>query len=327
MSILRKRRLHLTALLACAAQVGMAQYAPPAGQPGSAAMHRDSSAFVAWAAACDVVRGPMNIAEPALGFASAGLPEMAIGQSMGTVSLGDGGSATLTFSNPIVNGTGSDFAVFENGFDDIFLELAFVEVSSDGQQFSRFPSISLTSTDEQVNGFGSVDATKVHNLAGKYRAMYGTPFDLSDLEGTAGLDLDHITHVRIIDVVGNVTPDFATYDSEDHAVNDPWPTPWEIGGFDLDAVGAIHVEPSGIRSGQRLNFTLGPNPATDLLQLRSNVPLQNIRVLDMQGREMLRTSSDGQMVWLDVSSFPTGIYLVQATSDNHTSTQRICISH
>ena len=36
--------------------------------------------------------------------------------------VGDGGSAILTFDTPIANGPGFDFAVFENGFSDTFLE-------------------------------------------------------------------------------------------------------------------------------------------------------------------------------------------------------------
>ena len=59
--------------------------------------------------------------------------------------------ATVTFASPIYNGEGPDFAVFENGFDIDdeydptgvlhFLELAFVEVSSDGENFFRFPAV------------------------------------------------------------------------------------------------------------------------------------------------------------------------------------------
>ena len=60
------------------------------------------------------------------------------------VSLGKGGSITLSFDPPVSNGDGWDFAVFENGFEDTFLELAYVEVSSDGVVFVRFDNASLT---------------------------------------------------------------------------------------------------------------------------------------------------------------------------------------
>ena len=36
--------------------------------------------------------------------------------------------------------------------------------------------------------------------------------------------------------------DYASYDSQRHQINDPWPTAFDIGtgGFDLDAVGVIN---------------------------------------------------------------------------------------
>ncbi len=222
-------------------------YPPAAGQSGSTAIYKDDPCFVAWATGCEVVRGPMDISNPSAGDASCGLPEDAIGKAEGTsydvVSLGDGGYATLTFDAPIWDGPGWDFAVFENGFSDTFLELAFVEVSSDGVNFFRFDSVSLTQTDTQVGGFGALDPTNIHNLAGKYRQGYGTPFDLSELANTPGLDINHITHVRVIDVVGSIDDAYCRYDSQGHKINDPWPTPFSSSGFDLDAVGVINQIP------------------------------------------------------------------------------------
>ena len=61
------------------------------------------------------------------------------------VVLGDAGSITLTFDAPICNGSGYDFAVFENSLNDTFLEFAFIEVSSDGEHFVRFPNYYLGS--------------------------------------------------------------------------------------------------------------------------------------------------------------------------------------
>lgn len=227
-----------------------AQFAPAQDKPGTTAMHADSSAFVAWATGCVVEPGPMNIANPSLGIAGAGYPaENAIGAPGGTYGvtcLGDGGVATLTFASPICNRPGPDFAVFENGFanaqntDMWFLELGFVEVSSDGENFFRFPAVSMVQTETQVGGMGCIDPAQIHNLASKYGAMYGTPFDLDEVPDDPLLDKNNITHVRIIDVIGNIDPEYCTYDSQGHPVNDPWPTPFASCGMDLDAVGVIH---------------------------------------------------------------------------------------
>ena len=156
------------------------------------------------------------------------------------VSLGDGGIATLTFNPPISDCNGFDFAIFENTFLDTFLELAFVEVSTDSQSWARFPNESLTQTNTQTAAFGYTQPTKIHNLAGKYRHPYGTPFDLQDLAMMSNIRTNEIRYVRIIDVVGSIDTLYAQRDSKNRIINDPWPTPFASSGFDLDAVGVIH---------------------------------------------------------------------------------------
>lgn len=224
-------------------------FAPAAGLPGSDAVLHSDSRFVAWATSVvSLTRGPRTIADPSLGVASFGAPGNALGPAgidpTHVVSLGDGGSITLAFDQPITNGPGFDFAVFENAFADVFLELAFVEVSSNGVDFYRFPSTSLTPVAAQIDSFGSIDPTNIDNLAGKHRSGFGTPFDLDDIQvDSIAFDASRVRYVRIIDVVGSIDPLFATTDSVGSVINDPWPTVFASGGFDLDGVGVIHAIP------------------------------------------------------------------------------------
>ena len=201
-------------------------FAPAVGIDSTSAMYKDSSDFVAWANQCLVYRGFQDIAIAGSDTTSIGTATNAINKADGTgvVSLGDGGSAILTFEGNIYNGAGDDFAIFENSFNDSFLELGFVEVSSDGVNYFRFPSQSLTDTLTPVGSFGAVDPTEIHNLAGKYRANYGTPFDLEDLRGITGLDIQNISHVKIIDVVGTLDSSYASRDSQGRKINDQYPT-------------------------------------------------------------------------------------------------------
>jgi hypothetical protein len=160
-----------------------------------------------------------------------------LGATNGIVSLGDGGSITLSFPVPIADGPGADFAVFENAFADTFLELAFVEVSSDGENFFRFPSHCLeTNWIDTYTQTNASDPTAYGGLAGKHTQGYGTPFDLRLLAGTPGLDTRRVTHVRIVDIPG----DGSVVDAYGNPIFDPYPT-WGSGGFDLDAVGVLNV--------------------------------------------------------------------------------------
>lgn len=204
--------------------------------------------FASWATAATVTRGPVEIAYPDEAVTTFGTVANATGPANATVdspypviSLGDGGSADLTFAVPFGDVPGPDFAVFENGFSAGFLELAHVEVSSDGIHFHRFPSTSLTPVSPNPEEGSSVDPTDVRNLAGKYMAGLGTPFDLAELRRLhPALDTQRITHVRVVDVVGTNVPSQASTDAAGRIIADPYPTPYPTGGFDLDAVGAFN---------------------------------------------------------------------------------------
>ncbi len=185
------------------------------------------------------------------------------GDNFDIVSLGDltleqlmqgekPGSVTLGFDLPIANGDGPDFAVFENGFislggagvaGEIFAELGYVEVSTDGITFVRFPCISLTPN--LVGGYGTVRAVDVYNLVGKhcnaYGYSWGTPFDLDDLVGlpevvNGSVDLNNINYVKVVDIPGCGF----FKDSEGRPIYDAWLT-WGSGGVDLEAIGVINT--------------------------------------------------------------------------------------
>jgi hypothetical protein len=302
-------------------------YPPIVGQPGSTAIYKDSSAFVNWVTSCNVVRGLQDVSTPTLGLANGGDSSMVIGiaGTNGVVSLGDGGSAICTFQYPIKNGIGNDFAVFENSFDDTFLELAFVEVSSDGINFVRFPSHSLTDTTLQTNTFGTTDATKINNLAGKYRSSYGTPFDLQELSSNPILNINYITHVKIIDVVGSVNKQYAKRDSYNNMINDPWPTPFPNGGFDLDAIGVIHQNTSvGLKENNLDdNLYLYPNPINkgEKLLLSTSKDILFVSVYNFSGQKILSTKEN----FISTSELTEGIYFIEVNSVNNSITKKLLI--
>lgn len=296
------------------AAVTRAQFAPPAGQEGSTAIYADSSLFVDWASECHLQRGWVTVADTSLGKTSYGSNLSALGKADNdVVSLGDGGMATVKFNKPVTNGAGYDFAVFENAFDDDFLELAFVEVSSDSINFFRFPAVSNTQTDTQVETFGTLDATQIHNLAGKYRLFYGVPFDLDELKDVPGLDVNNIVAIRLIDVVGSINDTFCTFDSEDNKINDPWPTPFESGGFDLDAVGVIHNNATSVQTNPLQTLNIYPNPCIDRVFVSGKI--LGIRIFDLSGK-LLKTVSSSTIKSVDVSELPKGFLLLDIEKTN-----------
>jgi hypothetical protein len=324
-----------------------AQYAPAAGQPGTTAMYKDSTAFTGWAVSCKVSRGFINIEDTTETFTQGdttsnraffGADSLATGKAggaMDVVSLGDGGSALLTFAHPITNGPGPDFAVFENGFkaqagNGYYLELAFVEVSTDGKRFVRFPSVSLTQDTAQIEGFGYLDPTKIHNLAGKYVAGYGTPFDLQELADSSDIAIDSINYVRIVDVVGDIDSAFARYDSRGHKINDPWPTPFWTGGFDLDAVGVIHQKNvTGVAVWEnKPEVKIYPNPANVrvVMENRENAGEMEYAVFSLDGKRMASGKFAGKQI-LDTQHWPAGVYVVKIGTEKKAEIKKLLIRH
>jgi hypothetical protein len=329
------KRILILPLFILTMHVAVAQFAPPVGQPGTTAMYRDSTAFIAWATGCKVVRGYQDISNPSGGYPTVGDSTSAIGKANGSsiVSLGDGGSAVVTFKLPIKNENGYDFAIFENSFSDTFLELAFVEVSSDGITYFRFPATSNTQDTLQLDNGANMDARKINNLAGKYRASYGTPFDLQELAGTSGLDINNITHVKIIDVVGSILPAYATHDINGKKINDPWSTPFASSGFDLDAVGVIHqVSPNSIEDPvSEIAFNVFPNPVsnTSKIQLMLGVPQTvTIDVLDLMGRQVAVVADrispqQTDLISMEEIHLQNGIYFLRINGVHTTTTEKI----
>ncbi len=306
-------------------------YAPAANQIGTTAISKDSNIFVSWATGIELKRGFLNISDTNFQLngtnkVTYGLPEAALFQAEGTsadiVSLGDGGIATLTFEAPIKNDIGPDFAVFENSFLSNYLELAFVEVSSDGIHFFRFPAHTEVSFVTQIGGFEFIDCRYLNNFAGKYEQGYGTPFDLSDLPQDSFLNLDNITHVRIIDVVGSIDSQFATFDSFGNIVNDPFPTPFESGGFDLDAVGVIHQGLLGIKENFQ-NFSFYPNPAKSEISIATS-EYSDIQLIDLSGKIIDSFSVQG-FKKVDLQHLERGVYLLNFSSKSGRSSKKLIL--
>ncbi|MCD4831966.1 MAG: hypothetical protein K8R02_09225 [Anaerohalosphaeraceae bacterium] len=193
------------------------------------------------------------------------LPNRAWTVSLGDlndVEIADGcepGQIVLSFNTIIQNVGGYDFVVFENGWEVVehlsFAELAYVEVSSDGNNFVRFPSVSLTPG--LIDTYDYFDTNNVYNLAGKHQNNHawftGTPFDLAELaehpDVVSGIvDINNIGYVRIVDIPGSgdfydeatecIDPVTGCNYNTDHPIYDPWVT-WGSGGFDLEAIGVL----------------------------------------------------------------------------------------
>jgi hypothetical protein len=344
-----KKAIHISFYLSFFFTMLQAQYAPAAGVEGSMAVHKDSSIIAAWATECNVERGFIKISDTTLTYngsnrASQGSPSDVTGVADGgVVSLGDSGIAVISFKRPVKNGPGPDFAIFENGFQaqeppqHYFLELAFVEVSSDGDHYVRFPAVSESPAAPQLRNFGQLDPTHIHNLAGKYVANYGTPFNLDDVKDNAQIDVSKITHIKILDVIGSVKQSYASYDSKGNIINDPWPTPFATGGFDLDAVAAIHLQEelsTGLNALHNNSVEIYPNPVKKGQRMHLNLvsmATKNvvIRLIDITGHVIFQDEiQDAENITSTLqipANVKPGWYAIHITTPDNTMIKKIVI--
>ena len=306
-----------------------------------AQVHKDSSLISGWAGSCVVERGYINISDTTKtdqgsNRASVGDLANASGPADGSiVSLGDGGTATYTLAYPLSDANGPDFAVFENGFREQmppnlwFLELAVVEVSSDGQKFVRFPCISNTQSQNQVPTFGQLHPDSLHNLAGKYTLFNGTPFDLYELRDSSSVNIYNITHIRIIDVVGSLNENYGTKDSRGIMINDPYPTPFWSGGFDLDAVAFLGNSTGDFQfKNDPSTLRVFPNPVSDLLSVVSDSEIERVDLISAVGKVLVfshQSLGERKEVSFDVSGVLPGLYFLQILTGGKREIKRLII--
>ncbi len=66
------------------------------------------------------------------------------------------------------------------------------------------------------------------------------------------------------------------------------------------------------------DFQIYPNPTETIFSIRSKLPIREIRISNLQGKELMRTARGT----VDISSFPKGIYLLEAYFENGVLVQR-----
>lgn len=208
----------------------------------------------AWFAASVAGYSPGPGVTPGQGFGVPDLIRCVPGGFSHVVSLGVGGTVTVGFDAPLVDGPGTDFVTWENGFvfgGLVYGELAFVEVSTDGLVFARFPSRYFGPAGP-LGPFDGLPAGCVRNLAGlgtltipasfgayaDPTAAGGDAFDLEDLQGhplvlSGAVDLGAIHFVRLRDILG----DGSTFDALGAPIFDPVST---TSSSDWDAVAVVH---------------------------------------------------------------------------------------
>ncbi len=73
---------------------------------------------------------------------------------------------------------------------------------------------------------------------------------------------------------------------------------------------------------ETLNARIYPNPATNLLNIESEISIEKVSVYNILGLEVISKSPNAELVTLDVSSLQVGVYIVKTSINGNVSSTR-----
>lgn len=125
-------------------------------------------------------------------------------------------------------------------------------------------------------------------------------------------------------------PTFILIDPEWNIVEqDIWPMSVAILDDVLQSYGLPQVTcglPLSTEENEALSIDAWPNPANDALQVEAT-PGTQIALIDLVGREVVRTVALHNRTVLDLTTVPNGSYLLRAHTAEATETRKVIVSH
>jgi len=72
------------------------------------------------------------------------------------------------------------------------------------------------------------------------------------------------------------------------------------------------------------SFSIYPNPATDVINISNSLDvIENVKITDLNGRIVKEIASDIEKVQINISDLAQGVYILNATSNGRTITEKI----
>jgi len=84
-------------------------------------------------------------------------------------------------------------------------------------------------------------------------------------------------------------------------------------------------DPTSINHYTDSNFEIFPNPAKNILNIKSNEIIEHIEFIDISGRHIYSTSTNKTSKKIDLSDFESGIYFLKVATKNKIATEKIQI--
>ena len=99
-------------------------------------------------------------------------------------------------------------------------------------------------------------------------------------------------------------------------------TPSTLPSYILDNVEVFPTPAASINKFKDANFSLSPNPAKDVLNLRASKNISGIEIYNVMGQKVLAKSINAVNKSVDISILNKGMYLINVTIDSATESYR-----
>ncbi len=109
-----------------------------------------------------------------------------------------------------------------------------------------------------------------------------------------------------------------------HLVLQSWGLDVDLAIFPLKYTGEVPTSAPVFRP--RVEMTVFPNPTSDVLNVVSPEPMQEVRILDMLGKVVHSVRPNSPEARIETSGFWPGIYFVQVFTDKAVTTKRVQVS-
>jgi len=83
--------------------------------------------------------------------------------------------------------------------------------------------------------------------------------------------------------------------------------------------------PAAVNELDFANWNVYPNPTQGTITVRSDIEIDQIRVMDISGKEVLTKTLQGSQTTLELSYLGSGVYLIEVVSDARKSLKRLVI--
>src|SRR5690606_42065615 len=70
------------------------------------------------------------------------------------------------------------------------------------------------------------------------------------------------------------------------------------------------------------SIIINPNPTTKFINIKSKAKIESVVVYNLAGQELMKASPKGKNSAFDVSSLPSGTYIIKAVVDGKVQTQK-----